>query len=209
MKHAARVRTAAITIAIILASLAFHYFGAAGLWDIGISDRLNQRESVTDKNIYIIGIDDKTLEKYGPVNTWSREIPAKLVELLSADGAKPAVIGFDIIYSEQADEQADNQFADACQETDENGKVTYNPYHVDYVIEPYESLRGSAVHGYANTTVDADGYVRQAMAYIDYEGERAYSLSSQVYKMYQESRGEEAIFPATYGRSNRFYFTSA
>ena len=224
MKHAARVRTAAITIAIILASLAFHYFGAAGLWDIGISDRLNQRESVTDKNIYIIGIDDKTLEKYGPVNTWSREIPAKLVELLSADGAKPAVIGFDIIYSEQADEQADNQFADACQEagnvvvarsfafkempeTDENGKVTYNPYHVDYVIEPYESLRGSAVHGYANTTVDADGYVRQAMAYIDYEGERAYSLSSQVYKMYQESRGEEAIFPATYGRSNRFYFT--
>lgn len=224
MKHAARVRTAAITIAIILASLAFHYFGAAGLWDIGISDRLNQRESVTDKNIYIIGIDDKTLEKYGPVNTWSREIPAKLVELLSADGAKPAVIGFDIIYSEQADEQADNQFADACREagnvvvarsfafkempeTDENGKVTYNPYHVDYVIEPYESLRGSAVHGYANTTVDADGYVRQAMAYIDYEGERAYSLSSQVYKMYQESRGEEAIFPATYGRSNRFYFT--
>lgn len=92
-------------------------------------------------------------------------------------------------------------------ETDENGKVTYNPYHVDYVIEPYESLRDSAITGYANTTVDMDGYVRQAMAYIDYEGERAYSLSSRVYEMLQESQGKEAVFPATYGRSNRFYFT--
>lgn len=225
MKISGKVKTAVIAIVIILASVVFQYFGAAGFWDMGISDRLNQRESVTNKKIYIIGIDDKTLEQYGPVNTWSRDIPAKLVEMLNADAsAKPAVIGFDVIYSEEADEAADNHFAKACKtagnvvvarsfsfkempETDESGKVTYNPYHVDYVIEPYQSLRDSAVSGYANTTVDADGYVRQAMAYIDYEGERAYSLSSQIYKMYQESQGKDAPFPATYGKSNRFYFT--
>lgn len=225
MKNLGRARTAVVTIAIILMSVVFHYFGAAGLWDIGISDRLNQRASVTNKKIYIIGIDDKTLEQYGPVNTWSRDVPAQLVEILNADPAKkPAVIGFDVIYSEQADEKADKHFADACKtagnvivaqsfsfkempETDAKGKVTYNPYHVDYVIEPYESLRDSAITGYANTTVDADGYVRQAMAYIDYKGERAYSLSSQVYEMFQESQGKQAIFPDTYGKSNRFYFT--
>lgn len=224
MKNAGKLKTAIITTAIVVLSAIFYYFGAAGLWDIGVSDRLNQQESVTNKKIYIIGIDDKTLEQYGPVNTWSRDIPAKLVEMLNTEAARPAVIGFDVIYSEQADEEADKHFADACQkagnvvvaqsfsfkempETDADGKVTYNPYHVDYIIKPYESLKKAAINGYANTTVDADGYVRQAMAYIDYEGERAYSLSSQIYKIYQESRGEEAVFPATYGRSNRFYFT--
>ncbi len=220
-----RLKSISVTAAIVLLSVLFYYFGAAHLWDMGVSDWLNQRESVTNKKIYIIGIDDKTLEQYGAVNTWSRDIPARLVELLNADEtAKPVVIGFDVIYSESSGGEDDKRFADTCKEagnvvvarsfsfkempeTDENGKVTYNPYHVNYVIEPYESLKESAVNGYANTTVDADGYVRQAMAYIDYEGERVYSLSSQLYKIYQESQGKEAVFPDTYGRNNRYYFT--
>ncbi len=220
-----KMKTAAVTAAVVLTSLAFLYFGTAGFWDIGISDRLNQRESVTNKKIYIIGIDDRTLEKYGPVNTWSREIPAKLVSLLNgADDARPAVIGFDVIYSEEADREADDLFAAVCGEAGNvvaamsfsfkeqpeqgaDGRIVYNPYHVDYVIEPYDSLKNEVVYGFANTFVDADGYVRQAMAYLDYEGVREYSLSSQVYRIYQESRGEEAVFPAVHGRNNRFYFT--
>lgn len=177
------------------------------------------------QKIYIIGIDDKTLEQYGPVNTWSREIPAKLVSLLNgADNVRPAVIGFDVIYSEEADREADDSFAKVCgeagnvvaaisfsfkeqPETGEDGRIIYNPYYVDYVIEPYDSLKSEVVCGFANTFVDTDGYVRQAMAYLDHEGTRIYSLSSQLYKIYQESRGEEAVFPAVYGRNNRFYFT--
>lgn len=219
------MKTAAVTAAVILISFAFLYFGTAGFLDIGVSDWLNQRESVTNKKIYIIAIDDKTLEKYGPVNTWSREIPAKLVSVLnSVEGARPAVIGFDVIYSEEADREADDHFANVCAEAGnvvaamsfsfkeqpergEDGRIVYNPYHVDYVIEPYDSLKNGVMCGFANTFVDTDGYVRQAMAYLDYEGERAYSLSAQVYKVYRESRGEEAAFPAVYGRNNRFYFT--
>ena len=225
MKHLRNMKTAAVTAAVVLVSLAFLYFGSAGFFDIGISDRLNQRESVTNKKIYIIGIDDKTLAQYGPVNTWSREIPAKLVTLLNgADGVRPAVIGFDVIYSEEADREADGVFARACGEAGNvvaamsfsfkeqpergaDGRIVYNPYHVDHVIEPYDSLKKEVICGFANTFVDTDGYVRQAMAYLDHEGERAYSLSSQVYQIYQKSRGEEAVFPAVYGRNNRFYFT--
>ena len=225
MKYLKKMKTAAVTAAVILTSFAFLYFGTASFLDIGISDRLNQRGSVTNKKIYIIGIDDKTLEEYGPVNTWSREIPAKLVRLLNgADGVCPAVIGFDVIYSEEADREADDAFARACGEAGnvvsamsfsfkeqpeqgEDGRIVYNPYHVDYVIEPYDSLKNAVMCGFANTFVDTDGYVRQAMAYLDYEGKREYSLSSQVYQVYQESRGEEAVFPAVYGRNNRFYFT--
>ena len=225
MKYLSKMKTAAVTAAVILVSLAFLYFGTAGFLDMGISDRLNQRESVTNKKIYIIGIDDKTLEEYGPVNTWSREIPARLVSLLNGTGkVRPAVIGFDVIYSEEADKEADDYFASVCGEAGNvvaamsfsfkeqpekgtDGKIVYNPYHVEYVIEPYDSLKSQVTLGFANTFVDTDGYVRQAMAYLDHDGTREYSLSSQVYKIYQESRGEEAVFPAVYGRNNRFYFT--
>lgn len=225
MKYQNGMKAAAVTAAVILTSYLFLFFGAAGMIDQGISDRLNQRESVTNKKIYIIGIDDKTLEQYGSVNTWSREIPAKLVSTLNhAQGGGPAVIGFDVIYSEQADEQADDYFAEVCGESGnvvaamsfsfkeqpeqgEDGRIVYNPYYVDHVIEPYDSLRDQVMCGFANTFVDGDGYVRQAMAYLDYEGERVYSLSSRIYAVYQQNRGEEVVFPDTYGRNNRFYFS--
>lgn len=224
MKNKAGRITAAASAAIVLLSFVLFYFGAAGFWDMGILDRLNQRESVTNKKIYIVAIDDKTLERYGPVGTWSRHIPAQLVELLNKEETRPAVIGFDVIYSEKNDEEGDSHFANACKEAgnvvaalsfsfkemperDEKGKTVYNPYYVDYVIEPYKELKDSVICGYANTAVDRDGFVRQAMAYLDYEGERIYSLSSQVYKNYQESQGKEAVFPEVYGRGNRYYFS--
>lgn len=214
-----------IAVVVTLVSAMFHFCGAAGLWDAKVSDWLNQRSSVTNKKIFIIGIDDKTLQQYGPVNTWSRDIPAKLIEILSADkSGGPAVIGLDVIYSEQTAAEADGHFARACAEagnvvaaagfsfkeqpeTDETGNVVYNPYHVDHTLEPYPALRQHVTCGFVNTMVDADGYVRQAMAYLDHEGERVYSFSAQIYKSYQESRGKEAVLPATYGGNNRYYFT--
>ncbi len=225
MKSKSGKITAAAAAVITALSFAVFFYGAAGFWDMGLLDRLNQRESATNKKIYIIGIDDKTLEQYGAVNTWSRHIPARLVETLNRDeSTRPAVIGFDVIYSEKGDEEGDSHFARACREAgnvaaalsfsfkemperDERGKVAYNPYHVEYVIAPYDSLRDQVTVGYANTAVDRDGVVRQAMACIDYEGERVYSLSSQIYRMYQESRGEEAVFPPVYGRGNLYYFS--
>lgn len=225
MKNLNRMKAAAVTAAVVLTSLAFLYFGAVGLVDIGISDRLNQRETVTNKKIYIIGIDDKTLAQYGPVNTWSREIPAELVSIMNgAPEGGPAVIAFDVIYSENADTQADDHFAAVCKEadnviaamsfsfkeqpeTDEKGRIVYNPYYVDHVIEPYESLKSAVTCGFANTYVDSDGYVRQSIAYLDHEGGRIYSLSYSAYAAYQESLGRAAILPDVYGRNNRFYFT--
>lgn len=225
MKKKDYIKTAVFTIFIMIASIGFHFLGATGSWDVRISDWLNQKETVTDKKIYIIGIDDKTLEKYGPVNTWSREIPARLVETLNADGkAHPAVIGFDVIYSENVDETADAHFVEVCKkagnvvaamsfsfkeqpETEEDGTVIYNPYHVEDVITPYKNLRESVTCGFANTTIDADGCVRQAMAYVDHNGEPVYSLSIQCYKKYLASQGKEAELPETYGRNNSFYFS--
>lgn len=53
MKYLKKMKTAAVTAAVILTSFAFLYFGTASFLDIGISDRLNQRGSVTNKkNLY-------------------------------------------------------------------------------------------------------------------------------------------------------------
>lgn len=225
MKKKDYIKLAVVTIIIMTASTLLLYLGAAGSWDARISDWLNQKETVTDKKIYIIGIDDKTLGKYGPVNTWSRDLPAKLVETLNRDEkARPAVIGFDVIYSENVDDAGDMHFAEACKkagnviaamsfsfkeqpETAADGTVTYNPYHIENVITPYQSLRESVTCGFANTTIDPDGCVRQAMAYIDHQGEPVYSLSFQAYRKYMESQGSEARLPDTYGRNNSFYFS--
>jgi len=220
-----KLEAAALAVLAAVISFVLVYFGTAGHWDAGVSDWLNQRESVTNKDIYIIGIDDRTLDAYGPVNTWSRDIPAQLIEKLNAGGdGGPSVIGLDIIYSEETDAEADRHFAEACKEAGnvvagmsftfkeepqkgQDGKVHYNPYHVDAAIMPYESLRENVACAFTNAVVDTDGYVREAMAYLDYNGARTYGFAAQVYKSYQEGRGEEAVFPEVYGGNNRFSFS--
>ncbi|MGN0140795.1 MAG: CHASE2 domain-containing protein [Roseburia sp.] len=221
------LRKVTATAGIVIITMLMSYLNVMRIWDGSMSDLLNQRGTGVSRNIYIIGIDDKTLQEYGMITDWGRELSGQLVEKLNENpDARPAVIGFDVIYSESSDEAGDRYFAKACKEagnvvaassfsfkeqpeTDEKGTVTYNPYYTDYAILPYEELRESVTTGFANTTVDSDGYVRQAMASIDYNGETVYSLSFQVYKQYKEAMGEEAVFPKTYGKGNLFYFSYA
>lgn len=193
--------------------------------DVMVSDALCQRASVANKNIYVIAIDDKTLEQYGSITSWSRALSADLVQLLNKDAqTRPAVIVFDVIFSEKGDADGDAAFAEACAtagnvvtamsyrfkeqpEYDKNGKMTLNQYHIDGVIIPYEALREATNQGYANTLVGADGYVRRAMAYIDDDqGQRNYSLASQAYKMYQESREENVQWPVL-DENNQYLFS--
>lgn len=214
-----------LTTAIVILTALMSYCNVLGWADRSISDLLNQKPSQVNRNIFIIGVDDKTLEEYGSITAWGRGMSAQLVERLNEDvQARPAVIGFDIIYSEDGDEAGDAAFAEACgragnvvavstavfKETPEaggDGKVIYNPYHVDYMITPYEKLAESVETGFANTTVDDDGYVRQAMIRTDYDGEQEYSFASKVYMKYQEASGNDITLPETYGRGNQFYFS--
>ena len=217
--------TAVLTAVIKVLTAAMSYGNVLGWADRSVADLLNQKPSRVNKNIFIIGVDDKTLDEYGSITAWGRGLSAELVDRLNEfPDARPAVIGFDIIYSEEGDEAGDKTFAEACgragnvvtvstavfkekPETDENARVTYNPYHVDYMINPYAELAGNVDTGFANTTVDNDGYVRQAMIWADYDGKREYSFASRIYMKYQEALGLDATFPKTYGLGNQFYFS--
>ena len=160
-----------------------------------------------------MAIDDKTLQEYGAVSQWNRGIYSELVQILNQNKeVRPAVIAFDIMYIESTDDVIDQEFAEVCGEAgnvvtafnlqfkeqpemDENGKVTFNSFFVDEIDFPYEALKESTDYGYANTVVDADGYVRRTMPMVVHEGETYYSLAAQTYIKYMESCGLEPEFP--------------
>ncbi len=169
--------------------------------DYILKDALYQIPRGISGNIKIIGIDEKTLEELGPINTWSRQYYSNLVEILNSNpDARPAVIGFDIIFSGNVDKEGDMAFAEQAKagdnvvvatqliykekpEDDGNGTKTYP---VDYVIYPYEDLKEAAVLGYTNVAQDSDGTVRRVIMEESCEGEKLNMFSRQIYDIYCE-----------------------
>lgn len=181
-------------------------------WDKIVSDNLCQMGAAPDNRIFILAIDDKTLQEYGPMNQWSREISSRVVKTLNQEETKPAVITFDIMYIESTQDDVDTEFAQTCKEAgnvvtafnlqfkeqpkmDENGKITFDRYYVEEADLPFAALEEAADHGYANTVVDNDGYVRRFKAVTEYDGQQYYSLATQTYLKYMESTGGESSLP--------------
>jgi len=168
-------------------------------------DKLYQQPRAVDSSIKIIGVDEKTLDAYGPYGTWSRQVYADILQML---GDYPAVVGFDIMFVGNMEEAGDKAFAECLTERDnivlashlvystkveydENGNFTQNPFHVDMVEYPYAT--GNASLGFANTSADSDGVVRSIVPKVTLTTENGeeqhYSFSYQVYKKYCERTG--------------------
>lgn len=181
-------------------------------WDKIVSDGLCQTGEAPDNRIFILAIDDRTLQEYGPMSQWSREISSRVVKTLNQEETKPAVITFDIMYIESTQEEVDAEFAKTCKEAgnvvtafnlqfkeqpkmDEKGKITFDRYYVEEADLPFAELEEAADYGYANTIVDNDGYVRRFKVMTEYDGETYYSLATQTYLKYMESMGEGSSLP--------------
>lgn len=178
-----------------------------------IADRIYQVPSVTNKSIKIIAIDERTMQIYGNVSEWSREIPAKLVEVLNKDEENaPAVIGFDIMYISEKDEQGDAAFVKACEEAgnvitavnvvtkdkvsrQEDGTLMIDTLNADFVEYPYNGLKEVTEYGFANNTQDRDGYIRYGLWENRYQDEKILSLAAKIYEKYCLSQGIEMKAP--------------
>ena len=80
-------------------------------------DAMYQRARGIDSDIKIIGIDEKTLEELGPIQTWSRSYYAQLLDKLNEDEeSKPLLVGFDIIFAGEAGED-DAVFARSAEDS--------------------------------------------------------------------------------------------
>ena len=109
------------------------------------TDKLYSETRNVNPAIKIITIDEKAEEEYGYFTSWSREHAAELIKMLNQPGMEPAVIGFDINYISQRDEEGDAAFAAAAKEAGnvvtasrvvfqptteqrENGEFVFNPF---------------------------------------------------------------------------------
>ena len=189
-----------------------------------ITDPIYQAPSVTNSTIKIIAIDEQTIQAYGDISTWSREIPARLVEVLNAEEENaPAVIGFDVMYVSQKDAEGDGRFAGACASGGnvitavnvvteekltlrEDGLLCLDNLHVKMVEYPYHPLKEAATYGFANTTQDRDGYIRYALWSIPYEDEEIVSFPAWVYNRYCSQTGRPLQVPQQVS-GNAFGFT--
>ena len=161
-----------------------------------MTDRVYQAPSVTNSAIKIVAIDERTIQAYGDVSTWSREIPAKLVEILNVDRENaPAIIGFDVMY---VMEEKLSLLAD--------GSLSLDNMHIKLVEYPYASLKEAADYGFANTTQDRDGYIRFGLWSMEHGGEEILSLSAKVYQRYCRQMGLSVNQPKLLS-GNAFGFT--
>ena len=167
-----------------------------------IMDSLYQKEQTTNPDIKIIAIDDKSLDELGKFNNWSRSYYTKLIEVLNKEEHKPAVIGFDILFTGKQEEEIDQEFADICKESGNvvvamnllfKSSVTVTDdlissnMEVQDVSTAYDALYQNTESGYVNTVLDkTDGYVRRCVPVIEANGKRYESFSYQIYKKYQE-----------------------
>ena len=165
-----------------------------------------------DSNIKIIGIDEKTMDEYGPIQTWSRSQYAKLIEKLNeSEDSKPLIIGFDIQFSGNVDE-GDEEFAQAAKEsgnvvvveqliykkafqTDDKGRRYIEEAVVD-IDEPYDALKESVLIGYSNVAQDSDGTVRRVIPEEKRGDETHKTFAKVIYQEYCKLTGTtENIIP--------------
>ena len=106
-----------ITIAIIILVLLGYFTGILHRYDNQLSDSLYQRGNVQSGNISIIQIDERALDELGPYQTWTRDNVANAIEVLSSDpDNKPSVIGVDILYIGNSNEESDEHLVSAAKE---------------------------------------------------------------------------------------------
>jgi len=171
-----------------------------------IQDYVYQQEGLLHPDIAIIGIDDRAWESFGPFWQWGRDIMADAIQILNADpDAKPAVIAIDILYSEPGiDTNADDALIAAVREADnvvlaslvftgfDNANITLDTVIVNYQ-PPFPALRPHVGYGLANGMLERDGFIRNALLSLAFEGENLYSFPLVTAKYFTGKSAEQLV----------------
>jgi len=170
---------------------------------------LFQKEQTLGDEIFIVAIDQKSLEDMGPFNSWTRADMADAIAILNQDpDNKPAVIGVDVMYFGETDEDNDTYLAQVAGENnnvvvaslvnfgskleiDSNGEFYLNNKYISKFEEPYEELKNATTQGHVNTIQDKDGIIRNSIQKVVLNnGKEVYSLAYEIYKKYMDFQGD-------------------
>ena len=208
----------------VLAFLAV-FTGVLGTVDKTAEDYLYHHAGTVNANIKIIKIDDKTMNQMGDFSTWNRDVYAQLVETICvSDDVRPAVIGFDILFSSEKSSESDTNFVEACDKydnvvtgfsyvftkeviSDKNGILVENGMAVAEKVVPYAALSNATEQGFVNALMDADdSFIRSAFLYFNEEdGTKTKSFGAAIYEKYMNALGKEAVYPTDKNTMNIRY----
>ncbi|MCL2221973.1 MAG: adenylate/guanylate cyclase domain-containing protein [Oscillospiraceae bacterium] len=175
----------------VAAFLLLIFIAANPLWmlEYRVRDIALQRPGLLHPDIIVVGIDEFTLAQFGTFWHWSRPRAAEAINILNSDpdGARPAVIGVDILFSEQGlIEEHDLMLVDAVRDFDNvvlasSLEIGDDPERMllDTVIgyrTPFPALLPYVSHGLVNGIFDRDGFLRDALLWERYHGEKLYSF---------------------------------
>lgn len=191
--------------------------------DGAVSDALYHRDSATDGEIIIIGMDQFALDELGPW-PWPRDYMAEVISILNEDPEfAPAVIGIDVLYvGESADPEADAYLAETAEWGENVVTAAAGTFGSDLVTEgdvfymdtmallawdtPFDELAAVTETGHINAMADMDGIIRHAMLYVDApDGERVYSFARVIYEKYAAYHGLE-VTPLPETDANGFFY---
>ena len=207
------LETKRIISALLVAVLATAIAASGLLYraDNALDDSLYQQEQALDGNIFVIGIDARSLEVLGPFHTWTRDYMAQAIDMLNAEpDYKPAAIGIDVLYAGYTDEEADDALVDSLGRydnvvtasaanfaselvTEADGTFYMDDYYVDSYDEPFSELQAVTTQGHINAMFDEDGIMRHSIQSIDLpDGSQVNSLAYELYRKYCVHHGLEA-----------------
>jgi adenylate cyclase len=203
------------------------YLGLFNRIDKWIQDDILLHPQALTGDVVVIGIDDNSLERLGPYNTWDRNVMASALWKLSEDPSSvPAVVAIDTLYSGTTDPAADANLVDAAASlpkvitasaaefgsdfvAEGNGSFSRQDHLVLSYEEPFEDLKAVSTQGHINAMYDLDGVLRHALLYFDVDGKRVYSMAWETAKAFAESNGQELTLPDTDKRGHYYLSYSA
>ena len=201
--------------------------GALYSIDCAITDRLYAGLKGPSPDIIIIGVDEETLNAYGNYNTFIRQKCGELTNLLFEDSENaPAVLGIDILFVDNVNEETDAYLADAVTNADRvvnscnlvyrgalsrqaDGTLYYDTDNISFVEMPFDSLLQNSKAGFVNVALAKDGVVRYALDTVEYTNEAGGeshvlpSFARRVYEEYCDYMGMDKISPVL-DDTNRF-----
>ncbi len=185
----------------LILSIVSNFWTPLGGLDNKINDSIFQHESQATKEIYIVGIDDATIEKYHSYNAVEyRKYFADILNNWASRNAIPAAIGFDIIFnSAYGCDEVDVELANAISKHNVvlgvNGMSrTEAPYGLSSTIQ-----KSAKAIGYVDAITDSDEAIRKT--YL--KGEGYDSLAYSIYSMYCQNTGQT---PNDYIKRTAYYF---
>jgi len=156
------------------------------IWQLHLSDFLFSPRK-TSEEIVIVPVDDKTISRLGPFDTWDRGNFAKVLENINK--YDPKVVAFDFFFKSAKDPQTDEAFKEALQKTkapvifyqaealqyDSHGYYI-QPEQIRPLVLPLELLSNlpNMSMSMATALADPDKVLRKTLPIIRYENGQYY-----------------------------------